>query len=119
VGQRLRLRRLQLNMTQHQLAKQLGLTFQQIQKYETAENRLSAGRLFRIAAIMIVPVSFFFEESGVETHFNGHADGREVMDLLSSAEGIALNRAYRGIRDPQVRKCLLDLLRILAPEALQ
>lgn len=117
VGQRLRMRRMHLNMTQDQLAKQLGITFQQVQKYETAENRLSAGRLYRIAAILKVPVSFFFDVAGAAADPSGNGmDGHAVMDLLSSAEGVTLNRSYRGIRDPQVRKCLLDLLRILVPD---
>ena len=105
-----------LNMTQDQLAKQLGLTFQQIQKYETAENRLSASRLLRIAEILTVPIDFFFDNAGSAANpYIGHkANGHEVMELLSTAEGMALNRAYRDIRDPQVRKCVLDLLRALS-----
>lgn len=116
VGQRLRLRRMHLNMTQDQLGKQLGLTFQQIQKYETAENRLSAGRLFRIAGILNVPVEFFFDEAAVLPSAQDAPDraaSHALFALLSSPEGATLNRAFRDIRDPQIRKCLLDLVRAL------
>jgi transcriptional regulator with XRE-family HTH domain len=120
VGQRLRLRRMHLNMTQDQLGRQLSLTFQQIQKYETGENRLSAGRLFRIAALLSVTVEFFFADAPVALPRQSNSDeteSRALFQLLASAEGMALNKAYRGIEDPQVKKCLLELLRTLSGEA--
>jgi transcriptional regulator with XRE-family HTH domain len=114
VGQRLRLRRMQLNMTQDQLARQLGLAFQQIQKYEAAENRLSAGRLFRIAQILDVPVGYFFDEAAPDRQ--GGPRDAALLAHLSSAEGADLNRAFRNIPNAQIRRSLLALVRTLGGE---
>lgn len=106
VGRRLRQRRWARGWTQQQLAEQVGIRFQQIQKYETGENRLSASRLWDIAQALEVPVSYFFE--GLEE--GDDVDAR--ASLLSERETLALVRAYYAI-PPAKRASLLDLARIL------
>lgn len=119
VGSRIRLRRNMLGMSQEKLGESLGITFQQIQKYEKGTNRVGASRLQAIASIMSVPVSFFFEDApGSEAHeARGLAeDGSTsyVVDFLNSAEGIQLNRAFVQIADPKVRRKVLELVKLLA-----
>lgn len=119
VGGRVRLRRMLIGMSQERLGEQLGLTFQQVQKYEKGTNRIGASRLFQIAQILGVPVQFFYEDLGqsaVEGPL-GFADadpGENVMDFVSSTEGLALNRAYARISDSNVRRRILELVRVLA-----
>ncbi|MGO8654254.1 helix-turn-helix domain-containing protein, partial [Rhizobium ruizarguesonis] len=97
VGNRVRVRRKTLGMTQNGLAELLGITFQQIQKYEKGTNRIGASRLQRISEILRVPVGFFFENGG-----SGPIDGQtnELNSFLSSKEGLALNKAFIAIEDP-------------------
>ena len=107
VGKRIRHRRWMVGMTQQQLADRVGIKFQQIQKYETGMNRVSASRLHDIAHEMEVPVSFFFE---------GLEDGttsRPASDLLGDKEALELVRAYYAIPEAQRRK-LFDLARVLS-----
>ena len=121
VGSRIRLRRNMLGMSQEKLGENLGITFQQIQKYEKGTNRVGASRLQAIASILGVPVAFFFEEvPGGET-----ADGRVLLEdasmllaleYCSSPEGLQLNRAFVKIRDLKVRRRLLDLVKSLSDE---
>ncbi|MBX4866482.1 MULTISPECIES: helix-turn-helix domain-containing protein [Rhizobium] len=111
VGNRVRVRRKTLGMTQHGLAELLGITFQQIQKYEKGTNRIGASRLQRISEILRVPVGFFFENGG-----SGPVEGEtsELNKFLSSKEGLALNKAFIAIEDPNIRQKLVALAKSLA-----
>ena len=120
VGSRVRLRRMLIGMSQEKLGEQLRLTFQQVQKYEKGSNRIGASRLFQISQILGVPVQFFYDDLD-----SGHAASPgfaeappqdNVMDFVSTAEGVTLNRAYARITDPQLRRRVLDLVRALAGE---
>jgi len=112
VGKRIRHRRWMVGMTQQQLADSVGIKFQQIQKYETGMNRVSASRLWDIARTLGVPIGFFFEGIG--------ADGAEPesfeADILANKEAMDLVRAYYAIPEAQ-RKRLFDLARVLSEAA--
>ena len=121
VGSRIRLRRTMLGMSQEKLGESLGITFQQIQKYEKGTNRVGASRLQNISTILNVPVSFFFEDAPGEqgAGASGMAEASSssyVVDFLSSSEGLQLNRAFVKIGDPKVRRKLVDLVKSLAAE---
>lgn len=120
VGSRIRLRRTMLGMSQEKLGESLGITFQQIQKYEKGTNRVGASRLQNISAILNVPVSFFEDAPGDQAGgTSGMAEASSsnyVVDFLSSAEGLQLNRAFVKIADPKVRRRLVDLVKALAAE---
>ena len=107
-----------LGMSQEKLGDALGITFQQIQKYEKGANRVGASRLQQISSILNTPVSFFFEDApGQEVRPGGFEDASStsyVVDFLSSSEGLQLNRAFVKIEDPKVRKKLVELARALA-----
>ena len=111
VGQRVRQRRWMTGMTQQQLAEQVGIKFQQIQKYETGANRVSASRLWDIAAALGVPVSFFFEGLGRE-----HLSMMDRGDIMTDKEALDLVRAYYAIPETQRRR-LFDLARVLSAAA--
>ena len=118
VGGRIRLRRNMLGMSQEKLGENLGITFQQIQKYEKGTNRVGASRLQAIASILEVPVAFFFEDAPGKSA-QGLAEENSttyVVDFLSSTEGLQLNRAFVRIADPKVRRKLIELIRTLANE---
>jgi len=121
VGARVRLRRMLLGMSQEKLGEHLGLTFQQVQKYEKGVNRIGASRLFELSKVLGVPVQYFYDEapSGLlrEAAAPGFAEsGREsyVGDFLATREGLELNKAFSRITDPKVRKAICDLVRSLA-----
>ena len=121
VGSRVRLRRMTLGVSQEQLGAALGLTFQQVQKYEKGQNRIGAGRLFRIAQILTVPVEFFYE--GLPLGSDGE-DGEEVAKrtasvqaFLASAEGHALSMAFLKIEDVPTRRRIVDLVSTIAKGA--
>ncbi|MEM1044763.1 MAG: helix-turn-helix transcriptional regulator [Pseudomonadota bacterium] len=120
VGSRVRLRRMMLGMSQEKLGEHLGITFQQIQKYEKGTNRIGASRLQHIATVLKVPVSFFFEDApGTPDETVGFEETKPtsyVVDFLSSSEGLSLNKAFVRIREPKVRKRIVDLVRTLAGE---
>lgn len=118
VGGRIRLRRNMLAMSQERLGESLGITFQQIQKYEKGTNRVGASRLQAIAQILEVPVSFFFEDApgGGVAGLAEESSTTYVVDFLSSTEGLQLNRAFVRIADPKVRRKIIDLVRTLADE---
>jgi transcriptional regulator with XRE-family HTH domain len=126
VGGRVRLRRMLLGMSQEKLGEHLGLTFQQVQKYEKGANRIGASRLFELARILGVNVQFFFEDlPGIG---NGHSNGEAMPgfaesgeedhlgEFLNSREGIELNRAFLRISDPKSRRAILDLVRSLSED---
>jgi transcriptional regulator with XRE-family HTH domain len=115
VGNRVRIRRMLIGMSQEKLGDHLGLTFQQVQKYEKGINRIGAGRLFEIARILDVPIDFFYD--GVGTPSDGVGEARApVMEFVSSTEGLQLSLAFMKIKDPKVRKRVLDLVKSLAEE---
>ncbi len=115
VGKRVRHRRWLIGMTQQQLAEQVGIKFQQIQKYETGANRISASRLWDIAEALEVPVSFFFE--GLEETGKESADKKSVpADLMGDKEALDLVRSYYAIPENQRRR-LFELARVLSDVA--
>lgn len=119
VGGRVRLRRMMQNMSQEKLGESLGITFQQIQKYEKGTNRIGASRLQHIASVLQVPVSFFFEDAPGAASEPGFEEGRPaafVTDFLASSEGLQLNRAFVRIKDAKVRRKIVDLVRAVAGE---
>lgn len=118
VGSRVRMRRMMMSMSQERLGEQLGITFQQIQKYEKGSNRIGASRLQEIARVLQAPVAFFFEGApGGEEGQPGFAEGSSssyVTDFLTSSEGVSLNRAFARIADSKVRRRVIDLVEALA-----
>ena len=119
VGSRVRLRRTMIGMSQEKLGDALGITFQQIQKYEKGANRIGASRLQQISKVLGTPISFFFEDAPGGTESGGMAEGNStnyVVDFLSSSEGLQLNRAFVKIGDPKVRRKLIELAKALADE---
>ncbi len=127
VGSRIRLRRTLLGMSQERLGEALGLTFQQVQKYERGVNRVGASRLFDLSRVLDVPISFFFDdmpESVASTHGGpssrraaGFSDTQDSFadDALNRRETLELVRAYYRITDPAVRKRVFDLIKSMGP----
>lgn len=129
VGARIRLRRTLMGMSQERLGEALGLTFQQIQKYERGVNRVGASRLYDLARVLDVPISFFFDdmpeplarggggEMAARRSF-GFAETQQSFadDALNRRETLELVRAYYRITDPAVRKRVFDLIKSLVPE---
>ena len=117
VGQRIRHRRWLVGMTQQQLAEKVGIKFQQIQKYETGANRVSASRLWDIANTLDVPVAYFYEGLGGDAVADADA-GQSAMvgDLLCDKEALELVRSYYAI-PPEQRRRLFDLARVLSQAA--
>ncbi|MFN6954965.1 MAG: helix-turn-helix domain-containing protein [Acetobacteraceae bacterium] len=125
VGSRVRLRRTLLGMSQEKLGEALGLTFQQIQKYERGVNRIGASRLFDLSRVLDVPIGFFFDDmpgesslpaSASRTRLSGMAEAQEGFeDDLHRRETLELVRAYYRITDPAVRKRVFDLIKSLTP----
>jgi transcriptional regulator with XRE-family HTH domain len=113
VGVRVRMRRLMLDMSQQKLAAGLGLTFQQVQKYEKGHNRIGAGRLQQLAEILQVPVSFFFEDFATAGRKQA-ALPSYISDFLTSADGLALTEAFMSISDARQRRCLVILAEAMA-----
>jgi transcriptional regulator with XRE-family HTH domain len=117
VGNRVRIRRMLIGMSQEKLGEMLGLTFQQVQKYEKGVNRIGAGRLFDVARILGVPIDYFYE--GIAAPSAGESPGEgapPVMEFVSSGEGLQLSLAFMKIKDAKVRKRFLDLVKSLAEE---
>jgi transcriptional regulator with XRE-family HTH domain len=127
VGSRIRLRRTLLGMSQERLGEALGLTFQQVQKYERGVNRVGASRLFDLSRVLDVPISFFFDdmpESLASTYggqmgrrTGGFSDTQDGFadDALNRRETLELVRAYYRITDPAVRKRVFDLIKSMGP----
>jgi transcriptional regulator with XRE-family HTH domain len=122
VGSRVRMRRMMLSMSQEKLGDALGLTFQQVQKYEKGTNRIGASRLQQISHILQVPVSFFFEgapSGGVGPGVDGMREAPSpayVSDFLATSEGLTLTRAFTRIRDAKLRRRIVDLVKQIAGE---
>lgn len=123
VGSRVRMRRMLIGMSQEKLGEQLGLTFQQVQKYEKGANRIGASRLYQIAQTLNVPVDYFYEGLALEDDKAGSGGFAEAppagfdVSMLSTSEGIQLNSAFFAIADTEVRKRVLDLVKTLASPA--
>jgi transcriptional regulator with XRE-family HTH domain len=105
IGHRMRTRRQIMGLSQETMADKLGITFQQVQKYEKGTNRISASRLRDVAAILDVSVGHFFEGFGGA----GSAEDGAVEDIVSDREGMALLRAFYQIQDAAIRRALVDL----------
>lgn len=123
VGTRVRLRRMLLGMSQEKLGEHLGLTFQQVQKYEKGVNRIGASRLFDLARVLGVPVQFFYDEAPAELMDATPAPGFSerpaesyVIEFLSTREGLELNKAFVKIADARVRRSVVELVRALGGE---
>jgi transcriptional regulator with XRE-family HTH domain len=118
VGSRVRMRRIMLGMSQEKLGEALGLTFQQVQKYEKGTNRVGASRLQQISEVLQVPVSFLFDggPSGA-ANTEGFSEGSSpayVSDFLATSEGLALTRAFTRISDAKMRRSIVDLVEQIA-----
>src|ERR1700731_3010722 len=118
VGSRVRMRRMMLSMSQEKLGGALGLTFQQVQKYEKGTNRIGASRLQQISHILQVPVAFFFEGA---PSFHPQTDGvgeapspTYVSDFLATSDGLALTKAFMEIKEPKLRRRIVDLVEEIA-----
>lgn len=119
VGARVRMRRLLMGMSQEKLGEALGLTFQQVQKYEKGTNRIGASRLQEISKILQAPPAFFFEGSpnGLPTGTAGFQEMTPmnfVSEFVGTAEGLQLNRAFAKIRNAKVRRRIIELVSTLA-----
>lgn len=112
-GTRLRMRRLMMNMTQTELADAVGISFQQVQKYETGFNRISASRLQQFASVLRVPVTFFFDGAPTDEDrnrqtFESPADG--IANLFATADGLAIARAFMSIKSPALRRSIAQMV---------
>jgi len=123
VGERVRMRRMLLGMSQERLGEKLGLTFQQVQKYEKGVNRIGASRLFDLAQVLGVPIQYFYDSmsSAVSGHVSapGFADkpgDTYVADFLSSRDSVELNKAFARITDARIRRSIVDMVRSIAGE---
>lgn len=121
VGSRVRDRRVRLAMSQGKLGEYLGLTFQQIQKYEKGGNRIGAGRLLLVARVLGVEIAYFYEGiepglSGAEPRSAEEQSARLVTEFVSSSDGAHLIRAFTKITDAKIRKRVVNLVKSLAQE---
>lgn len=118
VGNRVRLRRMLIGMSQERLGELLGLTFQQVQKYEKGVNRIGAGRLFEVSRILGVGIDYFYEgvNSQLAGGFSENGTSPPVMEFVSSGEGLQLSLAFMKIKDPKLRKRVLDLVKQMSEE---
>jgi transcriptional regulator with XRE-family HTH domain len=120
VGSRVRMRRMMLGMSQEKLGNNLGLTFQQVQKYEKGTNRIGASRLQQISHILQVSVSFFFEGAptvGIGIRAEGMSEAPSpayVSDFLATSDGLALTKAFMRISDAKLRRRIVDLVEQIA-----
>jgi len=118
VGSRVRMRRMMLGMSQEKLGDALGLTFQQVQKYEKGSNRIGASRLQQISLILQVPISFFFEGAppppGSEAGLGEAPSPAYVTDFLATSDGLTLVKAFTRIRSSKLRRRIVDLVEEMA-----
>ena len=115
VGARVRMRRLMLGMSQQKLGDALGLTFQQVQKYEKGTNRIGASRLQHIAHILHVPESFFFDGAPSmpgdrSNELSGAPSPTYVAEFLATSDGLALTKAFMRIKEAKLRRRIVDLV---------
>ncbi|MCA0421322.1 helix-turn-helix domain-containing protein [Bosea beijingensis] len=120
VGSRVRMRRMLAGVSQEKLGEALGLTFQQVQKYEKGSNRISASRLQQIAKMLDVPVAFFFDGAPTgdmpESGFADSAATTFISEFLTTSEGVQLTKAFTRIKSGRVRRRIIDLVEALAEE---
>ena len=120
VGSRVRMRRLLVGMSQEKLGGALGLTFQQVQKYEKGTNRIGASRLKQMSDILGVPIQYFYDGAPqAEGAASGFAEAPAmdyVSDFLSTAEGVQLVKAFTRVKNPAVRRRLVDLIETLGSD---
>jgi transcriptional regulator with XRE-family HTH domain len=117
VGSRVRMRRMMLGMSQETLGGALGLTFQQVQKYEKGTNRIGASRLQHIANILHVPPEFFFDGSPGQQKIDGSAPSPGyVAEFLSTSDGLALVKAFTQLPDPKLRRRIVALVEAIASD---
>ena len=118
VGSRVRMRRMMLSMSQEKLGGALGLTFQQVQKYEKGTNRIGASRLQQISQILQVPVAFFFEGAPTfhpqDESLSEAPSPTYVSDFLATSDGLALTKAFMEIKEPKLRRRIVDLVEEIA-----
>jgi transcriptional regulator with XRE-family HTH domain len=108
-GRRVRARRMEIGMTQEQLGNALGLTFQQVQKYEKGVNRIGAGRLQQISKVLKIPVSFFFGESS-----SGSGVGSQAFSLLQTTHSLRVLKAFDRIKDHRIQRSTVELIEAIA-----
>lgn len=115
VGSRVRLRRMAVGLTQDKLARALGLTFQQVQKYEKGSNRIGAGRLQAISRILDTPLSYFFAEGpgALSARLQEAQNARSARQAVTPAEGLELIRSFMAIEDAEARRSLLRIVAAL------
>ena len=120
VGSRVRMRRMMLGMSQEKLGDALGLTFQQVQKYEKGANRIGASRLQQISLILQVSVSFFFEgapsPAGSATGLEEASAPDYVTDFLATTDGLALAKAFMRMPNSKLRRRIVELVQEMAGE---
>jgi transcriptional regulator with XRE-family HTH domain len=119
IGSRVRMRRVSIGMSQEKLGDLLGLTFQQVQKYEKGMNRISVARLVDIAKILNVDIDFFFDGVKSGKDESGFADSGAppyVADMMSTPEGLQLVRTFASIKSPKIRKSIVQLVTTLAAQ---
>ena len=114
IGRRIKLRRLQLGLSQESLGLALGVTFEQVQKYEKGADRIGAGRLQQVAEILKVPILFFF--GGNLGGAEDLEDSAAVLDFLDIAYSLRLVQAFRRIRDRHVKQCIVEFVEQIASE---
>jgi transcriptional regulator with XRE-family HTH domain len=121
VGSRVRMRRMMLGMSQEKLGAALGLTFQQVQKYEKGTNRIGASRMAQISETLQVPVAFFYEGApsgmGGPPGFGEAQSPAYVADFLATSDGLALVKAFQQIADGKIRRRIVDLVEAIAGQA--
>lgn len=121
VGSRVRMRRMMISMSQEKLGERLGITFQQVQKYEKGTNRIGASRLQQIATTLGVQVSFFFEgaptpDGMTAGGFSDEGSPAYVSDFLATSEGLALSKAFMKVTDPKIRRRIVDLVEAMVAD---
>ena len=119
VGRRIRTSRMLIGMSQERLGELLGLTFQQVQKYEKGVNRVGAGRLFELAEIVGVPVSYFYKDIVTESSETTNERAKRGTDFLLTNEGVQLMEGFMSIKEPKVRRRILELIQALNDEESQ
>lgn len=116
VGERIRLYRSMIGMSQQKLAENLGVTFQQLQKYERGENRIGAGRLMTVATVLGIPITFLLDEEGFsQRHGSEHSMAGGALDTARDA--YAIGRAFSQITDPEIRRTITTLVQSLARQS--
>ncbi len=114
VGQRLRIRRRMLGLRQETLAEQLGLSFQQVYRYETGDVRITAGRLLKISQLLDVPVSYFFEGLGTSTEPGEDAESALLTKACATTAGMRIVRSVAALEDENIRRKIADLIEAVA-----